>query len=120
MSFASLLIHHCDIYHLQEQEIGGGFGIPTNHIQDEYVYGAVPDLSQVECYWERRDLSNGFILREPYTAMQEVYTVYFPIETDVRLNDKAMYNGVEYRLTRPEPIHNHHIEVIAVRLEESI
>jgi hypothetical protein len=120
MSYASLLIHRCDVYHLQEQEEIGGFGIPSNAIQRNYQYGMIPDLAQVKCYWERRDLSNGFERREPYTMTNDMYTVHFAIGTDVRINDKVVYNGTAYRLTRPEPIRNHHIEVVAVQLEEMI
>lgn len=120
MSVKSLMIHRCDVYHLDTSATTGAYGIPSAHQQPKHSYPATPDITAVRCYFERRDVSNGFNRAEPYTTTSEMYTVFFPKGTDVRINDKAVWNGIAYKLMQPESVRGHHIECIAERLVEPL
>lgn len=120
MSVESLMIHRCDVYHLDTSATTGAYGIPAVHQQPKHSYTATPDIATVRCYFERRDVSNGFNRAEPYTTTSEMYTVFFLAGTDIRTSDKVVWNGVAYKLTHPEDIRGHHIECIAERLVETL
>ena len=110
MAYEELLIHTCDIYHLQEKTVGGSWGVPGT---TEYVYEDLPDQEAVNCYWYKQSLR--LAPGEPGTDFVELWTVQFPIEIDIRENDKIVFRGVSYKAHIPEPIRDHHWEVTMER-----
>lgn len=110
MAYEELLIHACDIYHLRGEVIGGSYGVPET---TEYVYEDLPDQEAVSCYWYKQSLR--LVQGEPGTDFVELWTVQFPIEIDIRENDKLVFRGVSYKTHIPEPIREHHWEVTVER-----
>lgn len=110
MSFESLLIHECDVYHLRERTVGGGYGVPGT---TEYYYDTVPDKTDVTCYWQKQTLR--IANAQPADSFIEVFLVMFLPTEDIRPNDKVIFKGTKYRLHIPDNIRDHHIEVTAER-----
>lgn len=115
MSYAKLLSDRCDIYHLKERNVGGGgnWGIPDEDVEEEFYYDDTPDAADVRCYFTERHQS--LIQGEPDPTVIQSFLVHFLPNADVRVNDKVIWNGIEFKLQIPRKIKNHHIEVIAVR-----
>lgn len=114
MSFKKMLIHKCDVYHLQNNNEEVKFGVPTNTKQ---TYNAVPDLLDVQCYFSKDGRMSTIVQADPNAIVSESLNVFFPKNTDVRVNDKVLYEGTTYKLKTPRKVRNHHIEVEAVRVE---
>lgn len=114
MSYADLLTDRCDVYHMQKEETNGAYGVPG---ETDYIYPPVPDSSNVPCLFvQGRTIDSSKIIKnEPGISLLESFKVHFFIETDVRLNDKVIFDGVVYRLEIPRKIRDHHIEVTAIR-----
>ncbi|UAT31964.1 YqbH/XkdH family protein [Bacillus badius] len=115
MSYRSLLTHRCDIYHLTQTESGGEWGIPGGDLEEEFSYGNVPDLLDVPCYFTEKNQT--VVQGEPDPRVIQSFLVHFLPTADVRMNDKVIWNGIEFTLQIPKKIKNHHIEVTAIRSE---
>ncbi|MGK9391316.1 DUF3599 family protein [Bacillus sp. RK1064] len=116
MSYQSLLTDRCDIYHLQEeQKTGNLYGIPVQDAQPVFSYPDEPDQVAQPCYFTEKNQS--ITQQEPNATIHQSYLVHFPGNTDVRLNDKVVWEGVTLKLQKPRRIKNHHIEVVAMRSE---
>ena len=113
MSYAKLLIHRCDIYHLQKKTGSGDFGIPGADLDESYSYNDFPDQSGVRCYFTERNQS--IVQSEPNPTVFQSFLIHFMPSVDVRVNDKVIWNDTEFKLQIPRKIKNHHIEVVAVR-----
>jgi len=116
MSYRNLLIHRCDIYHLTKKENGGSWGIPSEDLEEEFSYNDVPDLLNEPCYFTEKNqtITQG----DPNPTIIQSFLVHFLPTADIRVNDKVVWNGVEFKLQMPKKIRNHHIEVTAVRSEK--
>lgn len=110
MSYADLLTDRCDVYHLIETQEAGTYGVPG---EKGYSYPAAPDLEKAACLFAKE--STKLIKNEPGVQIVQSFLVHFFIGTDVRFNDKVVFNGITYRLEIPRNIRGHHIEVTAVR-----
>ncbi|MCY7498239.1 DUF3599 family protein [Bacillus altitudinis] len=116
MSYQSLLTDRCDIYHLQEEQAAGNhYGIPVQDAQPVFSYPDEPDQVDQACYFTERN--QNITQQEPNATIHQSYLVHFPINADVRLNDKVVWEGVTLKLQKPRKIKNHHIEVVAMRSE---
>ena len=115
MSYRSLLTHRCDIYHLAKEESKEEWGIPGNDLEGEFSYGNVPDLTDVPCYFTEKNQT--IVPGEPDSRVIQSFLVHFLPTADVRLNDKVIWEGIEFKLQIPKQIKNHHIEVTAIRSE---
>lgn len=116
MSYHSLLTDRCDLFHLEKQEaMHSKFGIPTGDLQMTLSYSEVPSLRDLACYIIEK--SQSLVQEEPNTVIYQSYLVHFPLGSDVRLQDKMVWNGVSLKLQQPKIVKNHHIEVMAVRKE---
>jgi hypothetical protein len=120
MSFRNMLTDVCDIYHLKAENISSEptFGVPVADMQQEYDYQDEPDLSEVPAYFVEK--SQSIAQGEPQRQLIQSYKVYFLPNTDVRTNDRVVYDGSAFRLQKPRWIRNHHIEVTAVIEEEAL
>lgn len=116
MSYAKLLTDKCDIYHLKSKDVNdGNFGIPSKDIQKEHYYSNEPDHVGVSSYFVEDNQT--VIQAEPNQVITEVYKVHLLKNTDIRLNDKVVWNGLAYTARKPRLIKNHHIEVTVFRSE---
>jgi len=91
------------------------WGIPGSDLEEEFSYGKVPDLTAVPCYFTEKNQT--IVQGEPDIRVIQSFLVHFLPTADVRLNDKVIYKGIEFKLQIPKHIKNHHIEVTAIRSE---
>lgn len=114
MSIESLLTDQCDIFHLKSKPSNRpNYGVPIEDMQQELEYGSSPDHSEVQCYFAE---SNQNIMQTlPDNKITEVMKVTFLIGTDIRTNDKLIYDGASYIARKPRTIKASHIEVKAIR-----
>ena len=110
MSFRSMLTDKCNIYHLQESSVSSGYGLPGD---TEYIYPDAPDALDVPCKFTEK--SQSIVQGEPGNEIVHSFNVIFLPGVDVRLNDKLVWNGMEFKAQIPRRIRNHHIEVVAIR-----
>ena len=110
MSYEDLLTDRCNVYHLIENQETGTYGVPG---ETDYSYPALSDLQNVSCLFAKE--STKVVKEEPGIQIVQSFLVHFFINTDVRFNDKVIFNGVTYRLEIPRNIRGHHIEVTAVK-----
>lgn len=114
MSYQSMLIHECDIHHLKTTPGETKFGVPGEPSQG---YIEVPDLLSVRCFFSKQGMAGRaeIVDKTPGQYITEVYLVHFMPTVDVRLNDRVVWDGVEYILQKPRGLRGHHIEVVAIR-----
>jgi hypothetical protein len=110
MSYEDLLSDRCDIYHLTELQEGTSFGVPG---ETKYSYPEVPDLQNFPSLFVKENVKVE--KNEPGIVIVQSFLVHFLVNTDVRFNDKVIFNGQAYRLQVPRNIRSHHIEVIAIK-----
>lgn len=110
MSFDSMLIHRCDVYHLTNEPQPTKYGVPQ---QAKRSYAETPDLADVPCYWQEQ--SQTVAQGQPNKTITQVYLVIFPPTADVRVNDKVIFKGAEFTLQVPNDMRGHHWEVTAIR-----
>jgi hypothetical protein len=110
MSYVDLLTDRCDILHLTETQEAAEYGVPG---ETEYAYPDTPDLTDVSCLFAKESIQ--VTKEEPGVSIVQSFLVHFFVETDVRFNDKVIFNGTTYRLEVPRNIRNHHIEVRAIK-----
>ncbi len=110
MSFRSLLTDKCDIYHLRSESVSTGYGLPG---EAGFVYADTPDEVDVPCKFTEK--SQAITQGEPGNEIVHSYSVSFPYSVDVRLNDKFVFGGAEYKAQIPRKIKTHHIEVVVTR-----
>lgn len=110
MSFRSLLTDKCNIYHLQETSSSPGYGLPG---ESKFKYPETPDLFDVPCKFTEKGqtITQG----EPGAEIVHSFNVILLPGIDVRLNDKLVWNRMEFKAQIPQKIKNHHIEVAVVR-----
>lgn len=108
-NFERLLNHKCDIYHYQAKEVSKGYGLSS--IQDGYP--DTPDIKSINCHFhaETLNVAQG----EPHQDITARRKVDFPIGTDIRLNDKVVYEGISYYAELPVNVREHHISVYLQR-----
>lgn len=110
MSFRSMLTDKCDIYHLQSQSASTGYGLPG---EADFVYADTPNAVDVPCKFTEK--SQTITQGEPGNEIVHSFSVCFLYNVDVRLNDKFIFGGAEYKAQVPQAMKKHHIEVVAVR-----
>lgn len=110
MSFRSLLTDKCDIYHLRSESVSTGYGLPG---EAGFVYADTPDEVDIPCKFTEK--SQTITQGEPGNEIVQSYSVCFLYGIDVRLNDKFVFGGAEYKAQIPQAIKRHHIEVVAMR-----
>jgi hypothetical protein len=112
-----MLTHRCNVFHITDAGTISRptYGVPIGSYQPEYTYPEVADLIDVPCYFTEKN--QNVVQGEPNQTITQTFLVHFLSATDVRINDKVLWDGVEFKLRKPRKIKNHHIEVIAVRSE---
>jgi hypothetical protein len=110
MSFARLLTDKCSIHHLNESTSSPGYGLPGD---TQFTYNDQPDVIDVPCKFTEK--SQSITQGEPGAEIVHSFAVSFLISTDIRLNDKVIFEGAEYKAQIPRKVKNHHIEVTVTR-----
>lgn len=113
MSYEDLLEHECDIFHLQSESVDSGFGIPSEDRQSRFFYGDSPDVTEQSCYFTEK--TQTITQGEPNREIHQTFLVHFPIEADIQLNDKVVWEGITLKAQKPRNIKDHHIEVTMIR-----
>ena len=109
---ADFFLDKCNIYHLKESEQSQAYGIKAT--ASHYSYDDTPDV-------ENQDFHLGGIGQvttdEPRTSYESRLKCGFPVDCDIRLNDKVkdLSTGFEYIAELPKKIRNHHIAVYLTR-----
>jgi len=110
MSIESLLTDHCDIYHLDNENTSTPtFGVPVEDFQKEFSYPSAPDEVVVKSYFTEENQS--IVQSEPNNQISETLKAFFLLGTDIRKNDKVVFDGDSYIAQKPRRIKNSHIEV---------
>lgn len=112
MSFEKLLNHKCDIYHYQALTVDKGFGLSSQ----KDGYPDTPDISDVKCHIHSESVSVS--QSAPHQDIAARRKADFLPETDIRLNDKVVYDGLVYYAEVPNNIRNHHISVYLQRKDK--
>ncbi|MDO7787130.1 DUF3599 family protein [Desulforamulus aquiferis] len=115
MSYAKLLTDRCDIFHLVATSDPVEFGVP---FAKTLGYPEEANLTDVPCYFSNDRKGQVITQGEPNNRIVESFLVHFKTGTDVRINDKVIFQGDKYCLQKPRDIRGHHIEVKAVRDED--
>lgn len=108
-NFEQLLNHRCDIYHYQSIKKDKGYGLSS--IEDGYP--DIPELTDVKCHFHAETIN--VTQSEPHQDIIARRKVDFPLNTDIRLNDKVVYDGLNYYAELPNNVRNHHITVYLQR-----
>lgn len=98
------LFQRCNIYHIVQNETKTKYGVPQK-TEKSFSYNDTPDKKDVYCYWgSYSDSVPNTEDSEPNRKSEFMFTVLFKPNEDIRLNDKAVYNGDEYILGKPRTI----------------
>ena len=110
MSFSKMLTDKCNIYHLNESISSPGYGMPGD---TQFTYNDQPDLVDVPCKFTEK--SQNITQGDPGAEIVHSFAVSFLINADIRLNDKVVFEGAEYKAQIPRKVKKHHIEATVTR-----
>lgn len=111
-SFERLLNHKCDIYHYESREVFKGYGLSS--IEDDYPERA--NCINEKCHFHAETLNVA--QSEPHQDITARRKVDFSLETDIRLNDKVIFEGIAYYAEVPLVVRNHHKTVYVQRKDK--
>lgn len=119
MSFESFLDHTCDIYHLILSPASPGYGLRDS---PKPSYPEEPDVAGQVCHFAQSASGgtvNTIVQDDPQRSYDDRIKVNFPLEADVRLNDKIVDNRTDppqvFYAEVPRTIRNHHKYVYVKR-----
>ena len=125
MSLQGMMVHKCDIYHLQKEIKPGKYGQP---VEEVYSYKEIPDISEQSCYFaENVAIARPTAIQSAPNQLNEQHIrVLFMPGTDIKHNDKVIKKNtnVVYYIRNPFPVVNPrteevtHIKAIAERKSE--
>ena len=108
-NFEKLLNHKCDITHCVTGDSNVGYGLKSKNT----TYPEKSDLTDIRCHFHSESLNVN--QGEPHQDLVSRRKVDFPIDTDVRLNDKVVFDGLTYYAEVPNNVRDHHITVYVQR-----
>ena len=99
MSFESMLIHKCDVYHIIRED------------------SDMPDITDLKCKFGVKSGNRIVVQTEPRAEYQAKIKLTIPFGTDIRLNDKIIDKATDYEYTAdiPVQVQNHHLFVMISR-----
>lgn len=114
MSFESMLIHKCDVYHIIREDKSPGYGLPSS---PAFSYSDTLDITDLKCKFGVKSGSRIIVQTEPHADYQAKIKLTVPFGTDIRLNDKIIdkATGYEYTADIPVQVQNHHLFVMLSR-----
>lgn len=110
MSFEDFLDHSCDLYHVVMTDTSPGYGLK---VSPKHSYPDEPDVVNQRCHFAQSAGSgsaNTIMQNDPQRDYDDRIKVNFPLDADVRLNDKVVDHrtGLVYYAEVPRVIRNHH------------
>lgn len=115
MSYERMLVDRCEVFHIVSQADVVKFGVPTN---TKPTYGTVADISDVHCYFSKSTRSQASIIQgDPNAFIMETLNVQFLKTEDIRINDRIVFKGENYKAKLPRLVRSHHIEVEVERIK---
>lgn len=113
MSLQEMMVHECDIYHLQKETKPGKYGQPGEEV---YSYSDTPDIAGQSCYFaENVAIARPNAIQSAPNQLNEQHTrVLFMPGTDIKHNDKVIKKNtnVVYYIRNPFPVVNPRIEEV--------
>lgn len=109
--------HTCDIYHLVSSSASPGYALPTS---PAHSYPLAPDVQSVSCHFGVKAATVTVTQTEPANMLDAKIKLTLPVGTDVRLNDKIIWNdtGLAFVAELPRNIRGHHKFVYVKRVDE--
>lgn len=108
-NFERLLNNKCDIYHYERKNVSKGYGLSS--VEDGYP--EIPNLTDIKCHVHSETIN--VVQSEPYQNLTARRKAEFPLGTDIRLNDKVIFESMAYYAEVPYTVRNHHITVYLQR-----
>lgn len=117
MGYMDFMDHTCDLYHVIKTDKSPGFNLRAS---PSFDYPKVPDEVNVMCHFTQGG-SGGTVntvkQEEPQHDYDDRIKVNFPLDADIRLNDKVVDHrtGMVYYAELPRIIRGHHKYVYVKR-----
>lgn len=125
MSLKGMMVHACDVYHLQKKEQPGKFGQPGETV---YYYNENPDIAEQSCYFAENVVSaRPTAIQSAPNQLNEQHTrVLFMPVTDIKHNDKVIKKNTDvvyyirnpFQVVHPLTSEVSHIKATAERKSE--
>ncbi len=110
MALEDFFDHTCDIYHILEEAVSPGYGLPAS---PAFSYPEAPDIAALKCHFGIKTDGTELQQTRPVNYMVSATKLTLPAGTDVRLNDRIVDCGTGYVYTArvPHSIRGHHVYV---------
>lgn len=117
MGFMDFMDHTCDLYHVIMTSQSPGYNLRAS---PSFSYPKTPDEANVACHFTQGGSGgtvNTSVQNEPQHDYNDRIKVNFPLDADIRLNDKVVDHrtGMVYYAELPRIIRNHHKYVYVKR-----
>lgn len=117
MAFEDFLDHKCDLYHIVKTDESPGYSLKAS---PRFTYPEEPDEVDVPCHFTQGGAGgtvNTVTQKEPQHEYNDRIKVNFPLDADIRLNDKVVdrRNGTIFYAELPRTIRDHHKYVYVKR-----
>jgi len=108
--------HTCNIFHLQTSSASPGYALPAS---PSHSYPTVPDEEGVSCHFGVKAATVTVTQTEPANMLDAKIKLTLPVGTDVRLNDRIVWNdtGLVFTAEVPRNIRGHHKFVYVKRVD---
>lgn len=116
MSIEDFFDHTCSIYHLEKNKTEFGYGIAPI---ESSAYGDEPAITGQFCHFHVKSDGTRLVQEDPYSAIEGTIKLSLPAGTDIRINDKVVWDGpgLSYRAGLPRQIRGHHVTATLYRLD---
>lgn len=107
--------HTCNIFHLKTESASPGYELPDS---PSHSYPATPDAENVICHFGVKSATVTVTQTEPANMLDAKIKLTLPVGTDVRLNDRIVWNdtGLVFTAEVPRNIRGHHKFVYVKRV----
>jgi hypothetical protein len=115
MAIEDFFDHICDIYHMKNEAVKRGYGLPD---KSNFTYPDSPDISGLPCHFSISSGSVATTQREPQKELEAGLKLTLPAGTDIRINDRVFdrTQGITYEAEIPRDIRGHHVTVWVKRV----
>jgi len=117
MAIEDFYDHTCNIFHVDLDEEGPGYGLQNQVIRK---YKETPDISDVPCHFSVDDENIKSSQENPQMIADIFDTVAMSTSVDLKFNDKVvdLKHGVEYTVIKPpRDIRGNHLKAKLMMLE---
>lgn len=109
--------HTCSIFHLTGNPESPGYSLPPS---PAHSYPSAPNEENVSCHFGVKTATVTVTQTEPANMLDAKIKLTLPVGTDIRLNDKIVWNetGLAFVAELPRNIRGHHKIVYVKRVDE--